>query len=337
MYVDKDDCQEETFFCPIFTNPGGVWKLIPINRIFLNEDPEHEIALMAKIDPPFRAVEIGFGNGEFLEHVASANPEGVFFGIEVSLQCVMKTVKRIQHSGCENARVLLGDARFLLGECFPPEWLHSVYMNFPCPWPKTRHAKRRVTCSGFTEVLAGSLVKGGIFELLTDDRIYAEEVARVIPAHPALVMEKMYLNPERDIQTKYERKWREQGKEIFLLRFRKNTPFFSGRRKREEKELHSNIERECPTLARLQSLAGIERGEQSCRWVFKESYMSSSGVMLLESITSDEGFRQSFFIRIVPRKNGCLVKMDAPSRPFRTPAVVMAFEKLVEDLRDETI
>ncbi|MDO9508794.1 MAG: tRNA (guanosine(46)-N7)-methyltransferase TrmB [Thermovirgaceae bacterium] len=309
--------------------------MIPVNRIFLNENPEAKIALTAGSDPPFRAVEIGFGNGEFLEHVAMARPEGVFFGIEVSLHCAMKAVKRIQRSGCENVRILFGDARFLLGECFPPEWLHAVYMNFPCPWPKSRHAKRRVTYSGFADVLAGSLVNGGVFELLTDDRIYAEEVARVIPAHPALEIEEICLDPKRDIQTKYERKWREQGKDIFLLRFRKKIPYFSGRSKKGEQELHSVLERACPTFDGLQSLAEMEGGEHSCRWVFKDSYVSTSGVMLLETITSDDGFRQSFFIRIVPREEGCLVKIDALSRPFRTPSVVMAFERLVDHLRCE--
>ena len=105
---------------------------------------------------------------------------GYSSGSRVSLQCVMKAVRRIQRSCCPNARVLLGDARFILGYCFPPEWLHAVYMNFPCPWPKTRHAKRRVTYSGFSDVLAGSLATGGIFELVTDDGIYADDVSRII-------------------------------------------------------------------------------------------------------------------------------------------------------------
>ncbi len=307
--------------------------MIPLNRIFLNENPEGVIGLLATEGSSFRAVEVGFGNGEFLEHAARARPEGVFFGIEVSLQCVMKAVRRIQRSSCPNARVLLGDARFILGYCFPPEWLHAVYMNFPCPWPKTRHAKRRVTYSGFSDVLAGSLAMGGIFELVTDDGIYADEVSRIISSHPALELEKRILDPERDISTKYERKWRELDKDIHLLRFRKKAPFFPGLPEKEELKLHSILENSCPPLSKISSLADLEGGETSNRWIFKDSFRSSSGVMLLETITSDDGFRQSFFIKIVPRKEGCLVKIDAPSRPFRTPAVVLAFEYLVDFIR----
>lgn len=304
-----------------------------MNRIFLNENPEDEIRSLAAEVPPFRAAEIGFGNGEFLEHTASARPEGLFFGIEVSLQCVMKTVRRIQRSCCPNVRILLGDARFILGYCFPPEWLHAVYMNFPCPWPKTRHAKRRVTYSGFSDVLAGSLAEGGVFELATDDEIYADEVSRIISAHPALELEERILDPERAIRTKYERKWRELGKVIHLLRFRKKALSFPGQSAKEEIKLHSTLKTPCPSLSKISSLADLEGGEPSNRWIFKDSFRSSTGVMLLEAITSDDGFRQSFFIRIIPRKEDCLVKIDAPSRPFRTPAVLSAFAYLVDFIR----
>lgn len=310
--------------------------MIPVNKIFLIEDLGDEIRSLAAEGPLFRAVEIGFGNGEFLEHAAKTRPEGLFFGIEVSLQCVMKAVKRIQRADCPNAKVLLGDARFILGDCFPPEWLHAVYMNFPCPWPKTRHAKRRVTYSGFADVLAGSLLTGGVFDLFTDDGVYADEVSRVLSTHPALEMEDRTLDPERDINTKYERKWREQGKEIHLLRFRKKIPFFSGKPNKEELKLHSALEIQFPSESKMNTLVNREGGEPSNRWVFKENFKSSSGVILLETITSDDGFRQTFFIRIVPRKDGCLVKIDPPSRPFRTPAVVMAFEHLVDFLRSDT-
>ena len=229
----------------------------------------------------------------------------------------------------------MGDARFILGDCFPPEWLHAVYMNFPCPLPKTKHAKRRVTSSGFADVLAGSLVTGGVFELLTDDGVYADEVSRVLSVHSILEMEDRTLDPQRDISTKYERKWREQGKEIHLLRFRKKTPFFSGKPEKEELKLHSALEIQIPPGSKMDALANREGGEPSNRWIFKDNFKSASGVILLETITSDDGFRQAFFIRVIPREDGCLVKIDPPSRPFRTPAVVMAFEYFVDFLRSD--
>jgi tRNA (guanine-N7-)-methyltransferase len=307
--------------------------LVPLGNIFINEDPGKEIHRIVNLDPPFRALEIGFGNGEFLEHLASSSPRGVIFGIEVSLQCTARAVKRIKRSGLGNARIILGDARFILGECFPPEWLHAVYMNFPCPWPKNRHAKRRVTYRGFSDVLAGSLAMGGTFELFTDDPDYADEVAGELPSHPALFLESSILNPEREIRTKYERKWREQGKDLFLLRFGKKEPFLPAARKKEEKELHASLDTPCPDTSVMSRLSGVEGGRSSSRWVFRDSFIGPAGVVLVETITSDEGFRQNFFIRIVPRGKGCLVKVDSPSRPFKTEAVSLAFSSLVDFLR----
>ncbi|HPD97131.1 MAG TPA: tRNA (guanosine(46)-N7)-methyltransferase TrmB [Synergistales bacterium] len=306
--------------------------MVPLGNIIINEDPRKKICQIANVDPPFRALEIGFGNGEFLEYLASSSPRGVVFGIEVSLQCTARAVKRIQRSCLKNTRIVLGDARFVLGECFPPEWLHAVYMNFPCPWPKKRHAKRRVTYRGFSDVLAGSLAMGGAFEIFTDDPEYADEVAGELPLHPALSLESSILNPDREIRTKYERKWREQGKDLFLLRFRKKEPFLLPARKKEEKELHVSLDTPCPDLSIMSRLTGVEGKSASSRWVFKESFIGPSGVILVEAITSDEGFRQTFFIRIVPRGEGCLVKVDSFSRPFKTEAVSLAFSSLVEFL-----
>lgn len=309
--------------------------LVSLGNIFINEDPGKIISRIASSDPPYRALEIGFGNGEFLEHLASTFSRGVIFGIEVSLQCTSRAVKRIQRSGLENTRIIMGDARFILGKCFPPEWLHAVYMNFPCPWPKNRHAKRRVTYSGFSDVLAGSLAMEGTFEIFTDDPDYAREVAEELPSHPALFLESSILNPEREIRTKYERKWREQGKDLFLLRFRKKEPFFNVAQKKEEKEVHAFLEALCPDFSDMNRLSGVEGGSSSTRWVFRESFMGPSGVILLEAITSDEGFRQTFFFRIIPRGEGCLVKVDSPSRPFKTEAVSLAFASLLNFLKGD--
>ena len=66
--------------------------------------------------------------------------------------------------------------------------------------------------------------------------------------------------------------------------------------------MHAILKISCPPLSKINSLANLEGGETSSRWIFKDSFRSPSGLMLLETITSDDGFRQSFFIRIVPRK-----------------------------------
>ena len=113
-------------------------------------------------------VEIGFGNGEFLEYLGKTYPDVLIVGIEVSQWCASKGARRALSEGLANVRVMHGDARFLLRHCFAPESVERVFMNFPCPWPKTRHASRRVTVPVFSDLLNYLLLPGGTFELATD-------------------------------------------------------------------------------------------------------------------------------------------------------------------------
>lgn len=94
-------------------------------------------------------LEIGFGNGEFLVHLARQNPDAVFWGVEMSRSCVLRALKRIRREELRNIFLLCGDARFILKECLPKESLDGIYMNFPCPWPKKKHTKRRVSSGDF--------------------------------------------------------------------------------------------------------------------------------------------------------------------------------------------
>ncbi len=306
--------------------------MIPLGEILARRDPASMIQKICSQKAPFNAVEIGFGNGEFLQHAALERPDGFFFCIEVSINCVMKALKRTRRSSLSNVRLLLGDARFLLNECFPEDWLDAVYMNFPCPWPKSRHAKRRVTSRGFGDALAGVLKIGGAFELVTDDERYAEDAAITIPSHPAIEMEAFEADPLRKVRTKYERKWLEAGRRIYLLRFRKERSFRRKTLGGGVEELHKALERPCPELRELSALTGREGGQREARWVFRDCYINPAGVVLLETLTSDEGFEQSFFFRIVPRGLGCMVKVDPSTRPFTTPSVSGAFQEVVSFL-----
>ncbi len=305
-----------------------------LDRILITGDPMSALTSLADLDLRHRALEIGFGNGEFIEHMALQMPQGLFVGIEISMNCVMKAVKRVKRSNLSNVRLIMGDARFLLRDRLPLEWFDKVYMNFPCPWPKKRHARRRVTASGFSDMLAGVLRTGGTFELLTDDVDYAREAEITIPLNPALDLERFEVDPERKVQTKYERRWRGEGKEIFLLSFIKSNRSQNPRMGKEVPDLHRAFQMPCPDVSAVSALKGRKGGERDSRWVFREAFASSSGVILVEVLTSDEGFEQSFFFRIVPRGGGCMVKVDPASRPFSTPAVSGSFHDVSSFLED---
>ncbi len=106
-------------------------------------------------------VEIGFGNGEFLAEEAANHPEFDYVGFELSLTCIEKAGRKFHAAGLGNVRVVRLDGRFGLRELFADESVREVIVNFPCPWPKARHAERRLVNEGFARTLAAVLEPGG--------------------------------------------------------------------------------------------------------------------------------------------------------------------------------
>ncbi|MDO5563210.1 MAG: tRNA (guanosine(46)-N7)-methyltransferase TrmB [Synergistaceae bacterium] len=269
-------------------------------------------------------VEIGFGNGEFLEYLARAYPDVLIVGVEVSQWCASKGARLALSKGLGNIRVMHGDARFLLRHCFPLESVERVFMNFPCPWPKTRHAARRVTVPVFSELLNYLLVPGGSFELATDVDWYAEEAAKTISEHGAFDADPVRINPERPYMTKYERKWKAMGKDTWHLTLRKNGSVKPETDGDEEWAMEAETKSEKTVECVLEALKGAEGtgvGDKG-HWVFRESFISAEGVGLVLVITADEGFEQHFYLKVIKNgRGGITIKVDSVGHPYRTPAM----------------
>ncbi len=298
--------------------------------VILDTEPEKSVRACLERHKGTSVIgEIGFGNGEFLVHLAKSAPETLFFGFEVSKTCLLKCCKRAETEGLRNMRLLQGDARFLLRECFPDSVFDGLYMNFPCPWPKKKHEKRRVTSGTFPDVLASVLKKGGFFEMATDDEAYAAETEKTLDSHPAIACEGHGINPERVVMTKYERKWTAAEKTIHVLRFRKVRSWTVERIHEGGGQMHLEYNGPVPELDTLGQLHDRQGGEKDRHWVFKTSYQGSDGTFLLETMTSDGEFRQHFFMKIVPRNERVLLKLDPATRPFVTPSVKGAMRELL--------
>lgn len=272
--------------------------------------------------------EIGFGNGEFLVHLAKEERDALVFGLEISMTCADKALRRAIREGVPNVRILRGDARFLLRECFEDRSLEKVYMSFPCPWPKERHSRRRVTYRGFSDTLASVLRLGGEFELATDEEWYAEEVGKVLGGHPSLELSSFDVNRRRKITTKYERKWLEQGKDTFTLVFTKRDTCTVHRTVEGRLEdMHVAIDGE---KVFLEALTGpsmdVSGGVEGTHWTLGKIYHNGDDVWIVQTITSDEGYEQKFYLKVVKRGRGVLVRIDEASSPYLTPAVRGAVE-----------
>jgi tRNA (guanine-N7-)-methyltransferase len=169
--------------------------------------------------------EVGFGEGEFLLAMALRHPDMRYVGIERFAEGHRKLVKKVRSEGAENVLTMVGDAYIILNLAFEQGVLDSVTVNFPDPWPKARHARRRLYTEEFFRIAARKLKRGGTVYLATDDRPYAEQAARALAA----VSELISTHPERPwldsspypVQTRYETKWIREGRPLHYFVFRR--------------------------------------------------------------------------------------------------------------------
>jgi tRNA (guanine-N7-)-methyltransferase len=129
------------------------------------------------------AIEIGTGNGYFLEVEAGRLTDWNFIGIEREAEFYWKMVKRCARAGLTNVRATRLDALEFLREWVPPGSLGRVYCYFSDPWPKRRHAARRVVTPDFPALLAPLLAPGGELRFKTDVGWYFNFAVTAFRAH----------------------------------------------------------------------------------------------------------------------------------------------------------
>ena len=170
-------------------------------------------------------VEVGFGGGEFLAGMAAANPQSRFVGIERFAEGHRRLLKAVQAAGLENVLSMVGDAFIGLSLAFHEASLESVTVNFSDPWPKTRHAAKRLLSEEFFRIAARKLRPGGTLFAATDDVPYALQAGEAFAAVPSLES----LHPGRPfmcesphpVRTRYEIKWAAEGRPLHYFAYRR--------------------------------------------------------------------------------------------------------------------
>lgn len=145
-----DEVVENSSFCiQSPTEYKGKW-----STIFENDHPIH--------------IEIGMGKGRFLMDLAALNPNINYIGIERYTSVLLRAVQKIEENPLPNVRFLCVDAATLI-DIFAPGEVNRIYLNFSDPWPKDRHARRRLTSSEFLSRYDQFLAKDGRLEFKTDN------------------------------------------------------------------------------------------------------------------------------------------------------------------------
>ncbi|WP_245527700.1 tRNA (guanosine(46)-N7)-methyltransferase TrmB [Aeromicrobium marinum] len=125
-------------------------------------------------------VEIGGGRGEVICGAAEERPEVDLLGLEVYRPGVAQTLVTLRHRGLTSVRLAMVDAAEALATMLPAGSVDELWVNFPDPWPKARHHKRRLVTPAFAGLAARVLRPGGVWRLATDWAEYAEQMAEVI-------------------------------------------------------------------------------------------------------------------------------------------------------------
>ena len=127
-------------------------------------------------------LEIGFGGGEHLAYRADLLPDHGFVGCEPFLNGVATMLGHVRDQRLANVRLHMGDALDVLRR-LPDRSLTMVYLLHPDPWPKARHAKRRMMNDGPLDLIASKIKPGGEFRVATDDPTYLNWSLMVMQRH----------------------------------------------------------------------------------------------------------------------------------------------------------
>ncbi len=186
--------EAELFDCP------GTWQ-----KIFGNGNPIR--------------IEIGMGKGKFIHTMAREHPEINFIGIEKYSSVLLRAIQKMEEEELPNLKFIRMDAEDI-ARVFAPGEVDRIYLNFSDPWPKDRHAKRRLPSREFLARYDVILKKDGILEFKTDNRdLFDFAVDELEPAgwHAEAVTYDLHRDArlmEGNVMTEYEEKFSAMGNPI---------------------------------------------------------------------------------------------------------------------------
>lgn len=178
------------------------------NTFFENENPLH--------------IEIGMGKGKFIHTLAAQNPAVNYIGIEMYSSVLYRAIEKRQETDLPNLYFIRMDAKNLR-DVFDPSEIDRIYLNFSDPWPKERHAKRRLTSPLFLEIYDNILGKNGVVCFKTDNRSLfdysLETIQDTSPWQLKDVTYDLHHSPfsAHNVMTEYEEKFSSKGMPIHRL------------------------------------------------------------------------------------------------------------------------
>lgn len=196
----RDVIAESRFTVKNETEYKGKW-----NTLFGNDNPIH--------------IEIGMGKGQFIMALAAANPDINYVGIEKYSSVLIRAIEKQETEDLPNLLFIRMEAEHI-AEVFDEDEVKRIYLNFSDPWPKDRHAKRRLTSLQFLERYEKILSPEGHVIFKTDNRDLFDFSLEQVEAAPhwTLLNHTFDLHHSEFVQgnvmTEYEERFVEKGNAI---------------------------------------------------------------------------------------------------------------------------
>lgn len=173
----------------------GKWSL----EVFKNNNPIH--------------IEIGCGKGQFMMGLAKHFPDINFIAIEKYDSVLVRCLEKVSQDDIPNLKLVLLDA-LMLKEVFDKGEVEEIYLNFSDPWPKTRHAKRRLTSYIYLDIYRNILASDGAIIQKTDNRSLFESSLESLSQNDWYLTNislDLHKTDLFNITTEYEDKWSPKG------------------------------------------------------------------------------------------------------------------------------
>lgn len=176
-------------------------------------------------DHPLR-LEIGMGKGRFLMELAERNPQMNYIGIEKYSTVLLRAVQKMEQNPLPNVRLIRMDAEYIT-EIFAEGEIDRIYLNFSDPWPKDRHAGRRLPSRQFLARYDQILQTGGVIEFKTDNQdlfAFAEEELEGASWKIVQITHDLHADEEMrkdNVMTEYEERFSSMGHPIYKYVIRK--------------------------------------------------------------------------------------------------------------------
>ena len=205
-------------------NVRGAREEMLVNPYVIQEPQQYKghvaVQIFGNNNPIF--IEVGMGKGQFITSLAALHPEINYIGIEKYSSVLIRAIEKQEELQLPNLKFLRFDAEYL-PDIFAPGEIAHIYLNFSDPWPKSRHAKRRLTSTEFLSRYEKVLPPQGLVEFKTDNTPLfdfsleqVKEAGWTLQAFTYDLHHNKELNKE-NIMTEYEEKFSSKGNPINKL------------------------------------------------------------------------------------------------------------------------